>query len=119
MMDLEKFYLRLSEYIDSRFDSEVEPSSLEIPYSADFGIEDMFAEFEDFFGRDIFDEMEEFFNRDICAEMDEMVSDNDCCCTMYKTLCKTIELCHCMDEMDVPNQIHEKLFEVLEIEIED
>ncbi|MFH1351978.1 MAG: hypothetical protein ABIH68_00185 [bacterium] len=104
MMDIEKFYLRLSEYIDRKFEEEMENA---------------FAGFDNFFARDIFDGMEDFFNADIFEEMDDMIRKDSCCSTLFNTLCKTIDLCHEIDEMEVPEDVHENLFRILDIKIED
>jgi len=98
MMDLEKFYLRLSEYIDRKFEEEME------------------GDFDDFFG---FNEMEDFFSADIFEEMEDMIQKDSCYNTLFNTLCKTIDLCHEIVEKEVPEDVHENLFRILDIEIED
>jgi len=103
-MDFEEFYRHLSEYIDRRFDEE---------------LKDAF-EGEDFFGGDFFEDGEEFFGEEInemFGEMDKMIQSDVCCSSLYNTLCRTIEFCGEMDEMDVPEDTHRKLFELLGIEI--
>ena len=105
-MDFEEFYKHLSEYIDRRFNEEFE----DVFEDGNFFGDDFFGDEDDFFGKD--------FN-ELFEEMDRMIESDVYCSSLYNTLCRTVEFCGEMDEMDVPEEAHRKLFEVLDIETEE
>ncbi len=99
MKDLDKLFRCLEEYIDLRID------------------ESFFSFRKDFFERDLFDEeIKNIFERNIFDELEE-TADKECCCAVFKTLCRTICFCREMEEMDVPEDIHEKLLKALDSEL--
>lgn len=64
---------------------------------------------------DYFDEQLE---SDICAEIDELVSEDFGCKVLFNTFNKTLQLCEEMEEeIEVPEEVHIKLYEFLKIEI--
>lgn len=65
---------------------------------------------------DYFDEELEF---DICAEIDRLISEDFISQVFFNTFNKTLELCQEMEaeEMEVPEEIHIRLYEFLRIEI--
>ncbi len=57
---------------------------------------------------------------DICAEVDELVSEDFVCKVLFDTFSKTIELIKEIEaeEIEIPEDVHISLLEVLRIEIE-
>jgi hypothetical protein len=66
---------------------------------------------DDGFERDIFDELSE-----LDALMDSLFDDFDeeCCRYYFNTLKKTVELCHQMEMVEVPEQLHYKVIKTIE-----
>ncbi|MCD6311557.1 MAG: hypothetical protein J7M11_03765 [Elusimicrobia bacterium] len=101
MKDLDKLFRCLEEYIDNCVD------------------DDFFSFREKNFERDLFDEeIKNIFERNIFDELGE-TADKECCCAVFKTLCRTICLCREMEEMDVPEDIHDKLLKALDSELKE
>lgn len=64
------------------------------------------------------DYFEEELESDICAEIDELVSEDFGCKVLFNTFNKTLQLCKEMEEeMEVPEEVHIRLYEFLKIEI--
>jgi len=65
------------------------------------------------------DYFDEELEDDICAEIDELVSEDFCSGVLFNTFAKTIELCGEIEaeEIEVPEEVHVRLYEFLEIEI--
>lgn len=65
------------------------------------------------------DYFDEELESDICTEIDELVSEDFGCKVLFNTFNKTLELCKEMEEeeIEVPEEVHIKLYEFLKIEI--
>ncbi len=64
------------------------------------------------------DYFDEELESDICAEIDELVSEDFGCKVLFNTFNKTLQLCKEMEEeIEVPEEVHIKLYEFLKIEI--
>ncbi|MEA2082368.1 MAG: hypothetical protein U9O97_06475 [Elusimicrobiota bacterium] len=101
MKDCDDLFRCLEEYIDKYFEQDF------IPFNNDLFNREMENE-----------EIKNIFEPDFLDRMKE-TADAECCCAAFKTLCRTIFLCREMNEMDVPEDIHEKLLKTLASELED
>ena len=99
-MDFEEFLKRVSDYIDKEFEKDFFEEFDRI----DEMIEEEFAEMEKFERS-----MEKEFE-----EMDKLIEQDTCCLALFNTMKKTIQLCHELEEMEVPQDIHTELFRKLE-----
>ncbi|MDH5661903.1 MAG: hypothetical protein OEY92_02790 [Elusimicrobiota bacterium] len=64
------------------------------------------------------DYFEEELESDICTEIDELVSEDFGCKVLFNTFNKTLQLCkEIEEEMEVPEEVHIRLYEFLKIEI--
>jgi len=64
------------------------------------------------------DYFDEELESDICSEIDELVSEDFGCKVLFNTFNKTLQLCEEMEEeIEVPEEVHIRLYEFLKIEI--
>ena len=56
---------------------------------------------------------------DICSEIDELINEDLYCNSLFNTFNKTLDLCREFEseEIEVPEEVHIKLYEYLRIEI--
>ncbi len=103
-MNFDEFVKFISDYVDREFEKDF----FEEFDRLDEMMEKEFAEMEKFA-----EGMEkEFF------EMDKLIEEDPDCRALFKTMKKTVELCRGMSEIEVPDDIHRKLFrKIEEIEI--
>ncbi|OIO73289.1 MAG: hypothetical protein AUJ85_08480 [Elusimicrobia bacterium CG1_02_37_114] len=61
--------------------------------------------------------IDEDLDRNICDEINELIEEDVCCRYMFNTLEKTIDLCHDIEMLDVPEEVHIELYRIIKIEI--
>jgi hypothetical protein len=54
---------------------------------------------------------------DICREVDRVISSDCECRSLYNTFRETIQLCHQVEEVEVPRRVHIRLYQTLHIKI--
>jgi hypothetical protein len=67
------------------------------------------------------DYLDEELESDLCAEINQLINDDLDCLAFFNTFNKTLELCRELEELEeeeieVPQEIHIKLYESLKIE---
>ncbi len=65
------------------------------------------------------DYFDEELESDICEEIDELINEDYCCSVLFNTFNKTLDLLREFEEeeIEVPEDVHRELYEVLRIEI--
>lgn len=72
--------------------------------------------------KELFELLSDYFDEEleseICAEIDRLRCEDSCCDVLFNTFNKTLDLCEEFEEeIEVPEEIHIKLYESLKIEI--
>ena len=56
--------------------------------------------------------------QDICYQIEEFICRDCDCKTLFDTFCETVHLCNEMEEEEVPEDVHVRLYQLLEISLE-
>ncbi|MFH1415589.1 MAG: zf-HC2 domain-containing protein [Elusimicrobiota bacterium] len=65
----------------------------------------------------ISDYIDKELGEDICSEIEEHLNMHSECMTLFNTYCETIYLCRKMEELEVPREVHVKLYRRLRLQI--